>query len=180
MQEFAQNLRENLFFYLKHLYAVDFLFIILVLFVFISLLLGAVFLRHRTFLAIFIIILDFVLCANLSFFGYQFIDEKVRQRSVEITQQKVYGGNNLAIDFTLTNTSKYNFNYCKVQAKLYENVDVNSSFLTQNKAKFIPYRKKSKELNQGLLKGNSQSERINFNNINEDLNLSIQMQSWCF
>lgn len=180
MQEFAQNLRENLLFYLEHLYAVDFLFIILVLFVFISLLLGAVFLRHRAFLADFLIVFDFSLCAALGFFGYQFIDERVRQRSVEITQQKVYGGSNLAIDFTITNTSKYDFSYCKVQARLYENVDANASFLARQKALYVPYRKKSKELNQALLKGDSQSERINFDHINQDLNLSIQMQSRCF
>ncbi len=180
MQEFAQGIRENLLFYLKHLYTMDFLFIILVLFIFITLLLGAVFLRHRAFLASFFIVFDFSLCVALGFFGYQFIDERVRQRSVEITQQKIYGGSNLAIDFTITNTSKYDFSYCRVQARLYENVDSNSSFLARYKAEYIPYRKKSKELNNALLKGNSQSERINFDNINEDLNLSIQMQSRCF
>lgn len=175
-----QALKQKILFYTQHLYAVDLLFIMLVLFIFICILLAVVFLRHRAILANFLILFDFIFCALFFYYGFKFIDERVRAREAHIIQEKIYNNNALAVDFNISNLSKYNFKYCKIKAKLYKNIDENASFVQRYKAQYLPVRVKSKELNKGIERGRTQVERINFENIDKENNLSIILESECY
>lgn len=175
----TDGLRENLFFYLKHLYPVDFLFALLVAFIFICVLLFVAFLRNSPIIATLLILFNFIFCSCLAVYGYQFIDTKVRQRAVNIVNENFYGSSNFALDFSISNDSKYNFKYCKVKAKIYDQADANASFITRLKNEYIPIRIKSKTINE-LLKGQSKDQRINFENLSPESNFSVKLQSECF
>lgn len=176
-----QNLKEWLLFYTQHLYTVDFLFLFLVVFVFICILLYVAFLGRHPILAILVLLFDFVLCGYLFYYGYDFIDSRVRAREAEIMDSRTYGGgSNFIVDFNITNLSKYHFKYCEVTAKLRPNLEQNASMFEQYKNHLFPLRSKSKVLEKGLARGETQMQRINFENFNKDLNLTIQLKSECF
>lgn len=174
-----ENLRQSLLFYAHHLYTVDFLFIFLVFFVFISLLILALFLAQRPMMASFVIIWDFVICYYLVFEGYAFLDSKVRAREAEIMGARIAAETNYAIDFNITNLSKYNFTFCKITTKLYRQVDDNASMILRYQAELRPYRVKSKRL-ESLKKGETLEQRINFENFNKDANVSIKLATECY
>lgn len=130
-------------------------------------------------LAGFIIIWDFMVCYYLIFDGYAFLDSKVRTREAEIMNQKIINESNFIIDFNITNLSKYNFTYCKITTKLYQNVDENASMINRYRAKIRPLRIKSKTL-ESLKKNETMEQRINFENFRADLNISVRLKTECF
>ena len=92
---------------------------------------------------------------------------------------RYYGGNNLSIDFNITNLSRQDFSYCEVTAKLRPKLDENASFFITYKNHFFPLRSKSRNLERGLLRGETQMQRINFENFG-DKNITMQLTSECF
>ena len=109
------------------------------------------------------------------------MDSRVRAREAEIMDSRTYGGgSNFIVDFNITNLSKYHFKYCEVTAKLRPNLEQNASMFEQYKNHLFPLRSKSKVLEKGLARGETQMQRINFENFNKDLNLTIQLKSECF
>ncbi len=174
-----QNLKEWLLFYTQHLYTIDFLFLFLVIFVFMCILLVVAFLGRHPILALLVLIFDFVACGYLFYYGYDFIDSRVRAREAEIMAFRYYGGNNLSVDFNITNLSRQDFFYCEVTAKLRPKLDENASFFITYKNHFFPLRSKSRNLERGLLRGETQMQRINFENFG-DKNITMQLTSECF
>lgn len=176
-----QKIREWILFYTQHLYTVDFLFLFLVVFVFLCVLLYVAYLGRHPILATLVLLFDFVLCGYLFYYGYNFIDSRVRAREAEIINSRTYGGgSNFIVDFNITNLSKYHFRYCEITAKLRPQLDNNASFFETYKNHFLPLRSKSKVLENGLVRGETQMQRINFENFNNDSNLTIQLTSECF
>lgn len=176
-----QNLKEWLLFYTQHLYTIDFLFLFLVIFVFMCILLVVAFLGRHPILALLVLIFDFVACGYLFYYGYDFIDSRVRAREAEVIGARTYGGGtNFVVDFNITNLSQHHFKYCEITAKLRPNLDNNASFFEVYKNHFFPLYKKSKILENGLARFETQMQRINFENYDKDLNLTIQLTSECF
>lgn len=176
-----QNLKEWLLFYIHHLYNVDFLFLFLVVFVFLCILLYVAFLGRHPILALIVLLFDFVACGYLFYYGYNFIDSRVRAREAQIMNSRTYGGgSNFIVDFNITNLSKFHFKYCKITAKLRPQLDENATFFEEYQNHFFPLRSKSKVLENGLARGETGVQRINFENFNGDSNLSIQITSECF
>lgn len=175
-----QNLKEWILFYTQHLYTVDFLFLFLVIFVFICILLVVAFLGRHPVLALLVLLFDFVICGYLFYYGYDFIDSKVRAREAEIITSRHYGESNFVVDFNITNISKYHFTYCKITTKLRPQLDNNASFFATYKNHLFPLKSKSKTLQNGLARGETQTQRINFENFNHDTKLSIELISECF
>ena len=174
-----QTIKESILFYAKHLYTIDLVFILLVLFVFICFLLFAVILHQKPIVASLVLFLSFILCPSLAYFGYKFIDDKFRHRIITILDNNFYSSN-LVIDLNIENKSKYDFKYCKLVAKLYKIDDTNLSTIDKYKQKYIPYKLKSKILENELEKNQIQEHRIFFQNIPRDENLSIRVDSRCF
>lgn len=174
------ELKEGILFYIKHLYTIDLVFILLVLFVFVCFLLFVVMLHEKPIWASFVLFLSLVICPVFAYFGYKFIDDKVRHRILTVIDNNFYDSSNLAIDLSIENKSKYDFSYCKIIAKLYKTDDSNLSTLDKYKQKYIPFRLKSKILENNLTKNEVQEHRINFENVSTDENLTIRLDSRCF
>lgn len=175
------ELKQSLLFYIKNLYTIDFVFALLVLFIFVSLLLPAVIFHQRPIIAFLFIFFDIVSCCVFAYFGYKLIDDRVRTRTVELVDENFYGGSNFVIDVNIKNQSKYNFSHCKIIAKIYNtNSDANLSTLEKYKQSYIPIRLKSKSIEKPLAKNEAQSHRIKFDNFNKDMNYSIKLESECF
>ncbi|TEY03934.1 DUF2393 family protein [Campylobacter sp. US33a] len=174
------NIREILMFYINHLYTIDYLFFTLVLIFFLLILILSLFARHKPFLAFFIFFLAFILSGALGYFGYNFLDKKIRDRSTQILSIKnLQSSAMLAIDFDISNHSKYNFKFCKITAKIYQKSNPNDNILTRYKLQFIPIKIKSLILND-LEKGKTQIQRISFENFQNNDNIDIKLVSKCF
>lgn len=174
-----QRLKEGLLFYTQHLYTIDFLFLFLVIFVFMCILIVVALLGKHPILALLVLLFDFVACGYLFYYGYAFIDSKMRTREAEIIAHRYYGGSNLSVDFNITNLSRQDFKVCKITAKIRPKLDDNASFYATYKNHFFPLRSKSKDLEQGLMRGETQMQRINFENFS-DKNITMQLVSECF
>lgn len=174
-----EKFRQSLLFYAQHLYTVDFLFIFLAFFVFIVFLVFAIMLSKRPMIAGIVIVWDFVICYYLIFDGYAFLDSKVRTREAEIVKTSIANEINFAVDFNITNLSKYNFSFCKITSTLYKEVDEEASFIEKYKNKLRAYRIKSKTLDS-LKRGETQNHRIVFEDFNQDLNISSYLKSECY
>lgn len=173
-------LKESINFYLNHLYTIDFLFIFLLAFLFLCGLIFAAFLSRHPIIALFIIVLDIFGCAFLGYFGYDFIDKKVRTRTAELVIVRIYGGSNLVIDYNITNLSKQDFRHCNIQANFRPPLDENASTFKRYKAHFFPLFSTEKPLQGGLLRGKTKQGRLNFNGYDRDANLSIELATECF
>lgn len=175
-----ESLKELVLFYTSHLYLVDYMLILFVFFLFTCVLLLCVFLRHRPITALLIIALDIIACFFIYIYGYKFIDGAVRSRQVALVdEKKVESLSALVVDFNITNTSKRNFKDCKVLAKIYKNPNPNDNILNRYKNRFIPYRQKSREFKE-LNKSITQSQRITFDNFEQENNYTIKLDSECF
>lgn len=175
-----EKLREIMLFYTTHLYLVDYMLILLVFFLFTCVLLLCVFLRHRPIVALFIIAFDIVICFLVYIYGYKLIDSEVRARKTAITDQKIIqSSNTLIVDFNITNASKKNFKICKITAKIFADKLPNDNIIEEYKKKFIPFRKKSREI-QDLKKNATQFQRISFENFNYENNYTTRLISECF
>lgn len=175
-----EKLREIVLFYTTHLYLVDYMLILLVFFLFTCVLLLCVFLRHRPIVALFIIAFDIVICFLVYIYGYKLIDSEVRARKTAITEQKIIqSSNTLIVDFNITNTSKKNFKRCKITAKIFADKLPNDNIIEEYKKKFIPFRQKSREI-QDLKKNTTQFQRISFENFNYENNYTTRLISECF
>ncbi|HDZ5035892.1 TPA: DUF2393 domain-containing protein [Campylobacter jejuni] len=175
-----EKLREIVLFYTTHLYLVDYMLILLVFFLFTCVLLLCVFLRHRPIVALFIIAFDIVICFLVYIYGYKLIDSEVRARKTAITDQKIIqSSNTLIVDFNITNASKKNFKICKITAKIFADKLPNDNIIEEYKKKFIPFRKKGREI-QDLKKNATQFQRISFENFNYENNYTTRLISECF
>ncbi|HDZ5065146.1 TPA: DUF2393 domain-containing protein [Campylobacter jejuni] len=175
-----EKLREIVLFYTTHLYLVDYMLILLVFFLFTCVLLLCVFLSHRPIVALFIIAFDIVICFLVYIYGYKLIDSEVRARKTAITDQKIIqSSNTLIVDFSITNASKKNFKICKITAKIFADKLPNDNIIEEYKKKFIPFRKKSREI-QDLKKNTTQFQRIAFENFNYENNYTTRLISECF
>ena len=175
-----ESFKEFILYYTQRLYLVDYMLILFVFFLFTSVLLLCVFLRYKPVIGLFIIAIDIIACFLIYIYGYKFIDSYARSRKTLITDQKLLESSNaLAVDFSITNTSKRDFKECKVTAKIFKDKLPEDSFLTEYKNKFLPYRKKSREL-KGLKKDQTQSQRISFEDFSYENNYTIRLSSECF
>lgn len=175
-----QKFKDFILFYTNHFYTIDFLFVFLVIFVFMCLLLVVALLRNHAIIAIFALFLDIAICAGLFYYGYAFLDGKIRTREAEVMAQRYYGGANLSIDLNLTNLSKYDFKYCKVVVKIRPKMDENASKIALLKNHFFPLRRKDKVLENGLLRGEVAWQRVNFEDFGRDKNITTEVKSECF
>lgn len=175
-----QNLREFLLFYLNHFYMVDFLFFALLAIVFLFLLVLALILRAYALLSLFFILLDFVICGFLFYYGYNFLDKEMRTRSAEIFSQKIYTNSNLIVDFNISNLSNHDFEFCKVKVSIFKSPKEHENIILQYKNRYLPILSKTKELQDGLSAGEVKLERISFENFNSENNFSAQLKSECF
>ncbi|XGQ69612.1 DUF2393 family protein [Campylobacter hepaticus] len=174
-----EKLKEILLFYTTHLYLVDYMLILLVFFLFTCVLLLCVFLRHKPILALFIIAFNIITCFVVYTYGYKFIDHKVRSRQIAVMDEKIIQSSNaLIVDFNITNTSKNNFQTCKITAKIFSNILANDDIIQKYKKQFIPFRQKSKEI-KDLKKNSTQLQRIAFENF-DDINHTVHLNSECF
>lgn len=174
------NIKEFLLFYLHHFYLIDYLFFALLAIVFILFLFFAFLLRTRPIIALCVIVFDFIACFLLFYYGYAFIDSKMRARSAEIISQKIYTNSALVIDFNLTNLSSKDFTYCRVDFDLYKNSDDKESTISKYQKHYFPFIKKSKILDQNLSSKETQIQRISFENFGNDNNFSVKIKSECF
>lgn len=175
-----EGLKENLLFYVKYLYLVDYVFIIFVFFLFSSVLLLVVFLRNKPVIGLFIIAIDIISCFFIFIYGYNFIDNKVRNRQTNIVNQRIiHSSNSLIVDFNITNNSKKDFKICKVLAKIYKDPNNNENILFKYKDELTPFRQKSVIL-KNLNKDKTQIQRISFENFNLENNYSVRLKSECF
>lgn len=175
-----QKIREFILFYAHHFYTIDFLFVFLVIFVFMCLLLVVVMLRNHAILATFALLFDIAACGALFYYGYAFIDGKVRTREAQVMAQRYYGGSNLSIDLNITNLSRQDFKYCKIAVKIRPKIDENASKIAVLKNHFFPLRVKSKELENGLLRFETAWQRVNFEDFGRDKNITTEIKSECF
>lgn len=175
-----EKIRELVLFYVKNLYLVDYMLILLVFFLFTCILLLCVFLRHRPFTALLIMALDIVACFMVFIYGYRFIDYEARKRESVVNSQRIIGSSGaLVLDFDISNLSKHYFTNCKVTAKLYAQTDTNASFVDKYKNRFIPFRQKSVMV-KDLEQNSSKTQRITFENFNFEGNYSVRLKSECF
>ncbi len=172
--------RDFVLYYARHFYLVDYMLILFVFFFFICVLFLCIFLRHRPLIALSIMGLDMMACFLIYFYGYKFIDSSARSRKTSIIEQKILQTSGaLAVDFSITNTSKRDFKECKITAKIFKEPLPEDSFLTKYKNQFLPYRKRSRELKE-LKINQTQNQRISFENFSYDNNYSIGLSSECF
>ncbi len=175
-----ESFKEFILYYTGHFYLVDFMLILFIFFLFACVTLLCVFLRHRPVIALLIIALDIIACFLIFVYGYKFIDSNARARKTTITDQKFLKSSNaLAVDFSITNTSKRDFKECKITAKIFKDKLEGDNLLTEYKNKFLPYRKKSREIKE-LKSNQSQSQRISFEDFTYDNNYTIRLSSECF
>ncbi|HEC1747319.1 TPA: DUF2393 family protein, partial [Campylobacter lari] len=117
----AQHIREQMIFYTTHLHLIDFLLMALVIFFFIITLFIALIIRNKPTFAFMVIFLGILCSASIAYLGYFLIDTKVRSRiaSLDNAQFFVYD-NSLSVDYSLTNTSKKSFKYCKLKVEVFK------------------------------------------------------------
>ena len=175
-----ESFKEFILYYTERFYLVDYMLILFVFFLFTCVLLLCVFLRHRPVIGLFIIAIDIVVCFLIYIYGYKFIDSTARSRKTAIIEQKILKTSGaLAVDFSITNTSKRDFKECKITAKIFKDKLPEDSFLTEYKNKFLPYRKRSREIKE-LKKEQTQNQRISFENFTYENNYTIRLSSECF
>ncbi len=146
MKDLITNLRTEIFFYLNHFEIYDYIAISLVLATFLVLLILAAMtvLKHEiigTFL--------FLLAVGFLFFGlffaYKIVDSSTRTRQISINELKQLQYSDVFIvDLNLTNLSKRDFNFCRVNVKFHKNgKNALREFLNSLK----PFKNRMSELN---------------------------------
>lgn len=146
MKDLIANLRTEIFFYLNHFEIYDYIAISLVLATFLMLLILAAMtvLKHEiigTFL--------FLIAVGFLFFGlfyaYKIVDDNTRKREIVINElRQLQYSNTFIVDLNLTNLSKRNFNFCRVNVKFHK-TDKNAlkNFINSKR----PFKNRMSELN---------------------------------
>ncbi|AJC91414.1 hypothetical protein (DUF2393 domain) [Campylobacter subantarcticus LMG 24377] len=176
----AQHIREQMIFYTTHLHLIDFLLMALVIFFFIITLFIALIIRNKPVFAFIVIFLGILCSASIAYLGYFLIDTKVRSRiaSLDNAQFFVYD-NSLSIDYSLTNTSKKSFRYCKLKVEVFKKSDGNSTF--KNLIHTIkPLRSRSTMIEKIINPQQTINLKTKFSDFKEGQNFDIEISSKCF
>ncbi|EAJ0334928.1 DUF2393 family protein [Campylobacter lari] len=176
----AQHIREQMIFYTTHLHLVDFLLMALVVFFFIITLFLALIIRNKPAFAFTVIFLGILCSVGIAYLGYFLIDTKVRSRitSLDNAQFFVYD-NSLSVDYSLTNTSKKSFRYCKLKVEVFKKSDDNSTF--KNLIHTIkPLRSKSTMIEKIINPQQTINLKTKFSDFKEGQNFDIEINSKCF
>ncbi|ACM64720.2 DUF2393 domain-containing protein [Campylobacter lari] len=176
----AQHIREQMIFYTTHLHLVDFLLMTLVVFFFVITLFLALIIRNKPAFAFMVIFLGILCSAGIAYLGYFLIDTKVRSRitSLDNAQFFVYD-NSLSVDYSLTNTSKKSFRYCKLKVEVFKKSDDNSTF--KNLIHTIkPLRSKSTMIEKTINPQQTINLKTKFSDFKEGQNFDIEISSKCF
>ncbi|EAK0847948.1 integral membrane protein [Campylobacter lari] len=176
----AQHIREQMIFYTTHLHLIDFLLMALVIFFFIITLFVALIIRNKPTFAFTVIFLGILCSASIAYLGYFLIDTKVRSRiaSLDNAQFFVYD-NSLSVDYSLTNTSKKSFKYCKLKVEVFKKSDDNSTF--KNLIHTIkPLRSKSTIIEKTINPNQTINFKTKFSDFKEGQNFDIKIYSKCF
>ncbi|EAI4483975.1 TPA: DUF2393 family protein [Campylobacter lari] len=176
----AQHIREQMIFYTTHLHLVDFLLIALVVFFFVITLFLALIIRNKPAFAFMVIFLGILCSTAIAYLGYFLIDTKVRSRitSLDNAQFFVYD-NSLSVDYSLTNTSKKSFRYCKLKVEVFKKSDDNSTF--KNLIHTIkPLRSKSTMIEKTINPQQTINLKTKFSDFKEGQNFDIEISSKCF
>ncbi|EGG0462387.1 DUF2393 domain-containing protein [Campylobacter lari] len=176
----AQHIREQMIFYTTHLHLIDFLLMALVIFFFIITLFIALIIRNKPALAFTVIFLGILCSASIAYLGYFLIDTKVRSRiaSLDNAQFFVYDSS-LSVDYSLTNTSKKSFKYCKLKVEVFKKSDDNSTF--KNLLHTIkPLRSKSTIIEKTINPNQTINLKTKFSDFKEGQKFDIEIHSKCF
>ncbi|EAL0271247.1 DUF2393 domain-containing protein [Campylobacter lari] len=176
----TQHIREQMIFYTTHLHLIDFLLMALVIFFFIITLFIALIIRNKPTFAFIVIFLGILCSASIAYLGYFLIDTKVRSRiaSLDNAQFFVYD-NSLSVDYSLTNTSKKSFKYCKLKVEVFKKSDNNSTF--KNLIHTIkPLRSKSTIVEKTINPSQTINFKTKFSDFKEGQNFDIKIYSKCF
>ncbi|EAJ6150465.1 MULTISPECIES: DUF2393 family protein [Campylobacter] len=176
----VQYFREQMVFYTTHLHLIDFLLIALVVFFFIITLFIALIIRNKPAFAFMVIFLGILCSISIAYLGYFLIDTKVRSRitNLDHVQYFVYD-TSLSVDYSLTNTSKKSFKYCKLNVEVFKKSDENNSFrdLLHN---IKPLKSKSTIIEETINPNQTINFKTKFSDFKEGQNFDIKIYSKCF
>ncbi|MCV3386005.1 DUF2393 domain-containing protein [Campylobacter lari] len=175
----AQHIREQMIFYTTHLHLIDFLLMALVIFFFIITLFIALIIRNKPTFAFMVIFLGILCSASIAYLGYFLIDTKVRSRitSLDNAQFFVYD-NSLSVNYSLTNTSKKSFRYCKLKVEVFKKSNDNTF---KNLIYTIkPLRSKSTMIEKIINPQQTINLKTKFSDFKEGQNFDIKISSKCF
>ncbi|HEC1756157.1 DUF2393 domain-containing protein [Campylobacter sp. CNRCH_2016_0050h] len=176
----VQHIREQMIFYTAHLHLIDFLLMALVVFFFIITLFIALIVRNKPTFAFIIIFLGILCSLSIAYLGYFLIDTKVRSRiaSLDNAQFFVYD-NSLSVDYSLTNTSKKSFKFCKIKVEVFRKSDENNTF--KNLMHLLkPLRSKSTTIEKTISPNQTINLKTKFSDFNEGQDFDIKINSKCF
>ncbi|CAM4079108.1 DUF2393 family protein [Campylobacter armoricus] len=175
-----QHIREQMIFYTTHLHLIDFLLMALVIFFFIITLFTALIIRNKPTFAFIVIFLGILCSASIAYLGYFLIDTKVRSRiaSLDSAQFFVYD-NSLSINYSLTNTSKKSFKYCKLKVAVFKKLD-NNNTLQNILYTLKPIRTKSTFIEKTIKPDQTINLKTKFSDFKDGQNFDIKINSKCF
>ncbi|QOR01040.1 MULTISPECIES: DUF2393 family protein [unclassified Campylobacter] len=178
----VQHIREQMIFYTTHLHLIDFLLMVLVIFFFIITLFIALIIRNKPAFAFTVIFLGFLCSSAIAYLGYFLIDTKVRSRITHLDNAQFFVyDNSLSVDYSLTNTSKNNFNYCKLKVEVFKKIDDNHSNSIEKIIHTIkPLRSKSSIIEKTIKPEQTINLKTKFSDFNEGQDFDIQLHSKCF
>lgn len=169
-----------MFFYTNHLHLVDFLLIVLVVFFFAIILVVALMLRHKTTFAFIIIFLGFLCSGAMAYLGYFIIDNHLRSRITQVDYYKYFVyDNSLSIEYSLTNTSKNDFNYCKISVDVFKNTENDNAFFDLIK-NIKPLRSKSEIIKKTIKPKQTINFKTKFSDFKHEKDFNIKLNSKCF
>ncbi|TXE83219.1 DUF2393 domain-containing protein [Campylobacter peloridis] len=176
----AQKIREQILFYISHLQLIDFLVIVLVVFFFIATLFIALFIRHKANFAFIVIFLGILCSISMAFLGYFLIDNIARSRIVNIDYYKYFTyDNSLSIEYSLKNTSKNNFQYCKISISVHKK-PTDDSKIQKILYSIKPIRSKSTILEKTIKPDQTINLRTKISDFKSEENFEIKINSKCF
>ncbi|WP_291950335.1 DUF2393 family protein [Campylobacter sp.] len=176
----AQHIREQIFFFTTHLHIIDFLLIIVVIFFFVATLIVALIIRHKGNFAFCVIILGILCSISMAYLGYYIIDTQIRSRITEVEHFKHFTyDNSLSVEYSLTNTSKNNFNFCKININILKKQE-ELNFLQKIIYTIKPLRSKSIMLKKIIKPKQTINLRTNFSDFKENQDFDIKINSKCF
>ncbi|OCX42694.1 hypothetical protein A7X81_06485 [Campylobacter ornithocola] len=176
----TQYIREQIIFYTTHLHLIDFLLMALVIFFFIITLFIALIIRNKPAFAFIVIFLGILCSASIAYLGYFLIDTKVRSRiaSLDNAQFFVYD-NSLSVDYSLTNTSKKSFKYCKIKIEVFKKIDNNNTLQNMLHA-LKPLRSKSITIEKTIIPNQTINLKTKFSDFKNGQDFDIKINSKCF
>lgn len=150
MKAILESLKSNLHFYAQHLGIYDYI-MLGVLFggFFLLLLLSLIVLFRSHFFGLFFLLCALAFLCVGGFYGYDFMDNKIRKRELEIVNIKQLQYTPvMLVDLNLTNFSKKNFNFCRVNIEFYKG---SKNKIKNMINKFRPFKAYFVDTNEPLL-----------------------------